>query len=278
MGGTYLLSEKDALIDLESRYAGESVRVSFTRSFTDGVASTICLPFPMNAATYKDYGTFYEFVGVEKGTDEWTVTMAEVNKFNGFTSASTPYLLLPKQTGAVTFVPNEFSSLVPLSVPSTGGFSPVDVIPDATDYPNAEGWTFKGSLTGEQWAEAPSTPTYGFSAQAVEADGISRGEFVRVGAKVRIRPFRAYLQYVEPSGARGMNRAAASDAANLPNVLTVRLIGADGELTGIGQMDARTGQVTFDREAWYTLDGVRLSGKPATNGVYINNGKMVVIK
>jgi len=277
LGETYLLSEKDALADLESRHTGESVPVSFTRSFTDGVASTICLPFPMNPGTYEDDGTFYRFVGVEKGTDEWTVTMAEVNKFNGFTSASTPYLFLPKQTGAVTFVPylagNEY-----FTVPSTGGFSSVDVTPDATDYPNAEGWTFKGSLTGEQWAEAPSTPTYGFSAQAVEADGISRGEFVRVGAKVRIRPFRAYLQYVEPSGARGMNRAAASDAANLPNVLTVRLIGADGELTGIGQMDARTGQVTFDREAWYTLDGVRLSGKPATNGVYINNGKMVVIK
>jgi len=29
---------------------------------------------------------------------------------------------------------------------------------------------------------------------------------------------------------------------------------------------------------WYTLDGLRLSGKPTTKGVYINNGKKIVVK
>ncbi len=45
-----------------------------------------------------------------------------------------------------------------------------------------------------------------------------------------------------------------------------------------GTLDTKTGEVTFDSEAWYTLDGVRLSGKPSTKGIYINNGKKVVIK
>ena len=36
--------------------------------------------------------------------------------------------------------------------------------------------------------------------------------------------------------------------------------------------------MTFDSEAWYTLDGVRLSGKPSRKGIYINNGKKVAIK
>jgi len=36
--------------------------------------------------------------------------------------------------------------------------------------------------------------------------------------------------------------------------------------------------MTFDSEAWYTLDGVRLSGKPSTKGIYINNGRKIVIK
>ena len=40
----------------------------------------------------------------------------------------------------------------------------------------------------------------------------------------------------------------------------------------------KTGEMTFDSEAWYTLDGVRLSGKPSTKGIYINNGKKIVIK
>ena len=30
--------------------------------------------------------------------------------------------------------------------------------------------------------------------------------------------------------------------------------------------------------AWYTVNGVKLSGKPAAKGMYINNGKKVVIK
>ena len=31
-------------------------------------------------------------------------------------------------------------------------------------------------------------------------------------------------------------------------------------------------------ENWYTLDGVRLSGKPTKKGMYINNGKKVIVK
>ena len=40
------------------------------------------------------------------------------------------------------------------------------------------------------------------------------------------------------------------------------------------------GQLTIDNEAgaWYTLDGRRLSGKPTTKGVYINNRKTIIIR
>ena len=31
-------------------------------------------------------------------------------------------------------------------------------------------------------------------------------------------------------------------------------------------------------DAWYSLAGVRLSGKPTQRGIYINNGNKVVIK
>ena len=271
---TYAMNENDGLTDLVNRFAGQNVPVNFTRSFTNGLASTICLPFQLNPLSFDSYGTFYRFVGVEKGAKAWIVTMAEPNKTNLTLSACTPYLFLPKKTGAVTFTPHNNE---PLSVPASGGFSTVDVTPDASTYPDAAGWTFKGTFTGEQWTEAPSTPTYGFSAQAVTADGISQGEFVRVGTNVRIRPFRAFMQYVEPANARDMNRIAA-DSNEMPDVLTVRLIGADGEVTGIGQMDTRTGLLTFDPNAWYTTDGRRLPSKPTAKGVYVNNGKKIMIK
>ena len=58
----------------------------------------------------------------------------------------------------------------------------------------------------------------------------------------------------------------------------MKLVSASGETTAIGTLDTTTGEVSFDSEAWYSLDGVRLSGKPSSKGIYINNGKKVVIK
>ena len=51
-----------------------------------------------------------------------------------------------------------------------------------------------------------------------------------------------------------------------------------GDETGIISID--NGKLTIDNEAgaWYSLDGRRLQGKPSANGVYINNGKKIVIK
>ena len=59
---------------------------------------------------------------------------------------------------------------------------------------------------------------------------------------------------------------------------TLCLVSRSGETTAIGEIDTKTGKMTFDSEAWYTLDGVRLSGKPSTKGIYINNGRKIVIK
>ena len=101
----------------------------------------------------------------------------------------------------------------------------------------------------------------------------------KVGAK--IRPTSCYLKWVEPqtdyAPARALTRSAAA-TEELPQSITVKLISASGETTAIGTLDTKTGEMTFDSEAWYTLDGVRLSGKPSKSGLYINNGRKVIIK
>ena len=50
----------------------------------------------------------------------------------------------------------------------------------------------------------------------------------------------------------------------------------DGETTSL----IENGKLKIENEAgaWYSLDGRKLNGKPNTKGVYINNGKKVVIK
>jgi hypothetical protein len=151
-------------------------------------------------------------------------------------------------------------------------------------------WDFIGTYSYIKWTsdtgdqdysterEAEIGKVYGFA--AVEKIGIHEGDFVRVASGAKIRPMCAYLKWKGsiPNNARALTRAATNDETELPQRITVRLIGADGVLTGIGEIDTRTGDITFDAEGWYTLDGIRLNGKPVQSGIYINNGKKVSIK
>ena len=137
----------------------------------------------------------------------------------------------------------------------------------------SNGWTFKGTYETITWTEAP-TGVYGFSAQDI--NDIYQGEFVKVGQYVRIKPMRCYLENESFAGARA--RGTKGAAKQLPETIKVRLIGADGTVTGIGTISTKTGEGTIDNGAWYSLDGRRIEGKPSTKGVYINNGNKVIIK
>lgn len=257
----YFINERDGMADLTNRHQGETVPVRFARSFTSGVPSTICLPFKINPATYTGYGTCYTFVGVNKTTSPWTVTMEETNSY--LSDAGTPLLFMPKQTGSVTFQPFDGNPTIASSY--TAGTTTVG------------DWTYKGTYEEVKWTTEP-TGIYGFSAQAVADAGISQGQFVKVGAYVRVKPLRCYLEYQNGIANAARRHAAASDATatELPKTLNVRLIGSDGQQTAIGTLDTQTGEVTLGN--WYTLDGTPLSGKPSAKGIYINNGKKMVIK
>ena len=151
-------------------------------------------------------------------------------------------------------------------------------------------WDFIGTYSYIKWTtvtgdqdysaerEAEIGKVYGFA--AVEKTGIHVGDFVRVASGAKIRPMCAYLKWKGsiPNNARALTRAATNDDTELPQRITVKLVSASGETTAIGTLDTTTGEVSFDSEAWYTLDGVRLSGKPSSKGIYINNGKKIVIK
>ena len=69
--------------------------------------------------------------------------------------------------------------------------------------------------------------------------------------------------------------------------LTVAVLDAEGEelarLEGEYVIDTQTGIANigvdgYDNNAWYNLNGQKLSGKPTTPGIYINGNKKVVIK
>jgi uncharacterized repeat protein (TIGR02543 family) len=67
---------------------------------------------------------------------------------------------------------------------------------------------------------------------------------------------RAYFQLTEGAGVREF-----------------KLSFGDGTQTIIGHTE-----ITEKADAWYTVNGVKLSGMPRTRGIYVKNGKKVVVK
>ena len=263
---------------------GNIKSVTYNRPFNTAQAATVILPFSYicNENEGSEGGKFYGFKEVAYDEDQhiWVCTMVEPGEegSNNATSltANTPYLFMPSDA-TMTF-PN-ISSM-------TGGV--VTLLPTTANdglYGGATtdaAWNFYGTYKGKTWTSSDSDKDYGFAAKSGEAVGgeaVEAGQFVRFAPGAFIKPMRCYLSYVgteAPAPARGLTRAAATD--DLPQSIIVRLVSRSGETTAIGEIDTKTGELSFDSEAWYTLDGVRLSGKPSTKGIYINNGRKIVIR
>ena len=297
---SYIIEYDDAPLgipDIASPLWTESLR--YNRSFTAGKPVTIMLPFnfkrdriTLAGSNENPSGKFYEFKGIEENQDhKWVAVMIEAGEtlsnevVENTLQANHPYL----------YVPGESTEHWAMYV--SGGFSIFTEGNEGgekeTEYYYGDGmpwnhWKFKGTYQPRYWSETEHFEevgkVYGFAGARKEVDGklVEAGEFVRAKVGAKIRPTSCYLMWTgyEPdyAPARGLTRGAAAEDEELPQRITVKLVSASGETTAIGEIDTTTGEMTFDSEAWYTLDGVRLSGKPSTKGIYINNGKKVVIK
>ena len=51
---------------------------------------------------------------------------------------------------------------------------------------------------------------------------------------------------------------------------------ADGSTTAISSINADG--IAMPAEGWYTINGVKLEGAPTQKGIYINNGKKIIVK
>lgn len=258
---------------------GNIKSVTYNRPFTAAQAATVILPFNYICNGYEG-GKFYGFKEVTYDDDQhiWVCTMVEPgeegsNKVTSLT-ANTPYLFMPSDTKM------EFPNISSM----TGGVVTLQTTTAndglyggaTTDYD----WNFYGTYVKKTWTSSDSDKDYGFAATsgtAVHGEEVVAGQFVRFAPGAWMNPMRCYLSYVgtsEPAPARGLTRGAATD--DLPASITVRLVSRNGDVEAIGTLNMETGEMSF--EGWYTLDGVRLDGKPSTKGIYINNGRKVVIK
>ena len=272
----------------------------YNRPFTKDKAVTIMLPFDftkndIRRGEYdnKTEGKFYEFAGIEEVPfNVWIAVMKEVgvegSNEETTMKANTPYLFMPGEDAKYLYFTNGDDYYQGFDI-FTEGYERGN---KQTEYDGSDGtyswnkWNFKGTYQPRYWSDSENSEeigkVYGFAGATKEVDEqlVVAGDFVRAKSGAKIRPTSCYLMWAgsEPSSARALTRSAAATEEELPQSITVKLVGANGETTAIGTLDTKTGEMTFDSEAWYTLDGVRLSGKPSTKGIYINNGKKVVIK
>ena len=270
----------------------------YKRTFTNGKPVTVMLPFNFTKSAFKKGGSsdgltghFYEFKGIRLDvnvSNKWVAVMKEVGSddANEVTTmkANTPYLYVPDEEPQYWYIDNGGSGVNIFTEGNEGGnkVTPYDGTADFA----WNKWNFKGTYQPRYWSDSENPEeigkVYGFAGATKEVDEkpVVAGDFVRAKSGAKIRPTSCYLMWTgyEPDNApaRALTRSAAAEEEELPQRITVKLISASGEVTSIGEIDTKTGDVTFD--GWYTIDGVRLSGKPSTKGIYINNGKKVVIK
>ena len=244
----------------------EVSQVELNRDFTANQPATVMLPFSLGTGQTVSGGSFYKFSGVTKDGDEWKALFTEVATLK----ANTPYLFMPSATGQMTF--NLNGGTVTLNTTTAGEAGST-----------ASNWEFRGTYQKVQWDGSASDPsdlskTYGFAKGNAT---IAAGQFVHFAAGAWLKPMRCYLVYNGSTeggtfqNAPSMTRGAAS-TEELPQTITVVLLSSSGETTGIGTLDTKTGDITL--EGWYTMDGRKLEGKPTKKGLYINNGRKIVIK
>lgn len=242
-----------------SAYAGQTVAVTYLRSFTNGKASTVCVPFAFDVTSAG--GTFYTFTGITKNEGTYIADMTA--SVSTTLTPNTPYVFMPSATGNVDF---SGTYAIPATLTASSATS--------------GDWKFYGTYTRLTYGTDPMTGyVYGFASvdATVEGHDVKAGEFVRATTGAGVPPMRCYLIYKDGeayTNARALTRGG--DDEEMPQSIIVRLLDANGQTTSIGSLDMKTGEMEFD--GWYSLDGSRLEGKPTKKGLYINNGKKVIIK
>ena len=220
---------------------------TLNRTFTESKTCTVCLPYGLTAEDANSAGSFYSFSSVNGNK----VIMTQ--KTGGLV-ANMPYI----------FVPNSDTG-------NNNKFAASNVTVSMSNDPKAEntGFTFKGVYSKKTFTQDEiNSGVYGFAAG--DGYGANIGQFVKGSLGTWVEGMRAYLEY---NGTLNEAGTASTRSSNLPDVLTLVLMNANGTTTDIGRLELMTAE---DGSAVYNLKGQRVDS--SYKGMVIKNGKKVVIK
>ncbi len=213
-----------------------------------GLWNTLCLPFGLTVADSPLAGATIKTLDNASLSEDGTLTLnfSETSPTN--IAAGTPFIV--KWENAED------------KEPMNPVFSNVTIDNTLNDVVINGVLTFKGIFSRLSIEEADNTKLY------LGADG-NNATLYYPNDKMTIGAFRAYFQLADG--------ITAGDKANAIRAFVLNF--GDGEQTGIEDAAANSSLFTHHSslQQWYTLDGRRLSGKPTQPGIYVENGKKVVM-
>ena len=218
----------------------------FTLSDDADARATIYLPCDVSWEDANELGTFYKFVKF----DGSTVEMATVEEADGGLKANTPYIFQPKASSYI-FEKDEDEEGNQIDQYPVVTLTNVKANPEETE-------GFKGVFERKDY----ESNMYCYAAE--ERSGAKIGEFVEMGPGSYVPPFRAYFV--------GNGSGAPKYSIAWDGVIET----ADENVTAIEAVKTVTEKKVAD--GWWTLNGVRMNSKPTKAGMYIMNGKLVVVK
>lgn len=236
----YTVSENSTWIP----FAKSGAKVLVDRAFTANQFSTVCLPFGLTAANQKllfgDAVEVYNFTGVDYDDSNESLAL-NFTTLTGSMVPGAPYIVKPSASqSSYTF------NSIALNANTTEA-KQIGITEEAVTFTDI---IFKGNYVAG--AAVPANDLY----------LMSDGKFYTSSGAVKMKATRAYISISDFLAASGISFVKESN------------LYLDGILTSIDALDADG--ITAD--GWYDLNGRKLGAKPATKGIYINNGKKVIVK
>lgn len=268
--GTWPTAESDAkeamdgaTVNLTIARSGATVTVTAVHVTAANVTHTITHRFTPTAADFATSDITFRFA-VEGGHLDLLPVTAAINEYGWATFVSDydldfskaqeglkAYAVTGHESSAIT--KDAITGAVPAGTPLllNGDASTNYTIPVALTNGTAPTTNLLKAGTGAEVSQESGKTKYALSVNG----GVAC--FKKITTAREIPVGKAYLEFNETISAREF---FALD---------------ESEVTGISSIE--NGKMTIDN-AWYSLDGRKYNGKPSVKGVYVNNGRKVVLK
>ena len=253
-----------------------AVELSWRQLYKDGYWNTICLPFNIdNFSATVLYQTNTAKVMELDTENEYTDN--GIGRLTGFDGATgTLYLYFKEATSIKAGKPYIIKWGTPITDPNAS----VDIIPSPIFYGVTVSATAPTSIISKDGLvefRGTFTPTYLYSdAHDCLYLGAHNALYWPNDMTFSLGAFRAYFVVGSADAYAGSTQEQGSSPS--PIRAFVLNFGDEGKATGILEVESGKVKAESYAEGWYDLQGRKLSGKPTQKGLYINNGRKVVVK